>query len=81
MEGARPLDKLRKVLWIARVADSGDSPLLSWFYQEWDEAVARLVARHLHTRPKGGAGTSARGYYLHKRFFAESGFLRALNGG
>jgi hypothetical protein len=80
MEGAEPLAKLRRVLWIARVADAGDSPVLSWYYQEWDDEIARLVSRCLHTRPKGGAGATSRGWYLHKRFFVGSGFLRALNG-
>jgi hypothetical protein len=80
MEGVRPLAKLGRVLWLARVADAADSPLLSWYFQEWDDEVARLVGRHLHRRPKGGAGATTRGWYLHKRFFLESGFLRSLNG-
>jgi len=80
MEHAAPLAKLQRVLWIARVADAEDSPVLSWYYQEWDAALRDLVAAHLHTRPKGGAGATTRGWYLHKRFFVESGFLRSLNG-
>ncbi len=80
MEGATPLAKLVRVLWIARVADRTDSPVLSWYYQECDERVRRLLERDLHTRPKGGAGATTRGWYVHKRFFADSGFLRSLNG-
>jgi hypothetical protein len=80
MEHASPLAKLRRVLWIARVADAGDSPVLSWYFQERDAHVNELVAKYLHTRPKGGAGARTRGWYLHKRFFTESGFLRSLNG-
>jgi len=80
MESGSPLAKLRKVLWIARVADRDDSPVLSWYYQEADERVRTLLERDLHTRPKGGAGASTRGWYVHKRFFADSGFLRSLNG-
>lgn len=80
MEHAAPLAKLQRVLWIARVADDAESPVLSWYYQEWDAVIAELVAAHLHTRPKGGAGATSRGWYLHKRFFIDSGFLRSLNG-
>ena len=83
MADASPLAKLRRVLWVARVA-GGDSPILSWWFQEWDGgwdgALGRLLARDLHTRPKGGAGSTSRGWYLHKRFFTASGFLRSLNG-
>ena len=82
METAAPLAKLRRVLWFARIADAdtGDSPILSWFYQERDARVDGLLSTHLHTRPKGGAGATTRGWYLHKRFFIESGFLRSING-
>lgn len=80
METARPLAKLARVLWIARVADDDESPILSWFYQERDETIVRLIARDLHTRPKGGAGATTRGWYLHKRFFVDSGLLSTLNG-
>jgi hypothetical protein len=80
METGQPLAKLRKVLWIARVADRSDSPVLSWYFQEADGPVDRLLARDLHTRPKGGAGATSRGWYLHKRFFLDSGFVRSLNG-
>ncbi len=81
MDGVAPEDKLGRVLWIARVADADDSPVLSWYFQEWDAAVAELARRALHIRPKGGAGARTRGWYLHKGFFARSGFLFTLNGG
>jgi hypothetical protein len=80
MEHASPIAKLSRVLWIARVADDAASPILSWFYQELDAGVGALVERYIHRRPKGGAGATTRGWYLHKRFFAESGLLRSLNG-
>ncbi len=80
MVGQSPIAKLRQVLWIARVADAGDSPILSWYYHEWSPELGCLFERHLHIRPKGGAGATTRGWYLHKRFFVESGFLRSLNG-
>jgi hypothetical protein len=80
MDGVAPESKLGRVLWIARVADQVDSPILSWYYQERDEVVAELHRAALHTRPKGGAGDRTRGWYLHKRFFARSGFLLTLNG-
>jgi len=80
MVDVAPESKLGRVLWIARVADADDSPILSWYYQEWDPVVARLARRCLHTRPKGPAGAQTRGWYLHKRFFAGSGFLVTLNG-
>lgn len=80
MERADPEAKLERVLWIARVADAPRSPILSWYYQERDAAVADLFRRDLHTRPKGAAGATTRGWYLHKRFFLDSGFLASLNG-
>ncbi len=80
MEDVDPMSKLGRVLWIARVADADDSPILSWYYQECDVRTRELARRDLHTRPKGGAGATTRGWYLHKRFFADSGFLRTLNG-
>ena len=80
MDSVAPERKLGRVLWIARVADQSDSPILSWYYQERDHAVAELHRAALHTRPKGGAGDRTRGWYLHKRFFARSGFLFTLNG-
>jgi len=80
MATGSPLAKLRKVLWIVRVADRDDSPVLSWYYQEADARVRGLLERDLHTRPKGGAGATTRGWYVHKRFFTDSGFLGSLNG-
>jgi hypothetical protein len=80
MEDVDPSAKLNRVLWVARVADDDESPVLCWFYQERDPRIAELHRRDLHTRPKGGAGATTRGWYLHKRFFAASGFLAALNG-
>lgn len=80
MEGPPPMAKLGRVLWLARVADERESPILSWYYQELDERVRALAEACLHTRPKGAAGASTRGWYLHKRFFTESGLLRSLNG-
>ena len=47
---------------------------------ELDAAGEESIARYLHRRPKGGRGATTRGWYLHKRFFCESGFLRSLNG-
>lgn len=75
-----PRVKLRRVLWIARVGDEGDSPILSWYYQEWDQEVEALAGRYLHHRPKGPKGTTNKGWYLQKRFFLYSGFLKSLNG-
>lgn len=75
-----PRIKLRRVLWVARVGGPGDSPILSWYYQEWDHHVETLATRYLHHRPKGPKGTSNKGWYLQKRFFLYSGFLKSLNG-
>ncbi|HEU5057655.1 MAG TPA: hypothetical protein VFU21_14070, partial [Kofleriaceae bacterium] len=80
MADVAPASKLGRVLWVARVADDAASPILSWYYQEWDAVVASLARRCLHTRPKGPAGATSRGWYLHKRFFAGCGFLATLNG-
>jgi len=80
MDGVDPLVKLRRVLWIARVSDDETSPILSWFYQEWSWRLAQLWRRDLHQRPKGAAGATTKGWYLHKRFFADSGLLFTLNG-
>jgi hypothetical protein len=73
--------KLQRTLWLAR-ADVGraDATILSWYLLEWDAEVARLARRYLHERPKGPAGTTARGAYLSKRFFADCGLLATLNG-
>ena len=81
MAGAAPLAKLMRVLWLCRAGlPGGDATFVSWYLLDWDADVARLVGRYLHTRPKGGAGTRGRGWYLHKRFFAASGLLATLNG-
>ncbi|MCP4446632.1 MAG: hypothetical protein GY811_14995 [Myxococcales bacterium] len=80
MEHVDPRIKLRKVLWVARVGGSGDSPILSWYFQEWDSKIAALATRFLHHRPKGPKSTSNKGWYLQKRFFLHSGFLTSLNG-
>ncbi len=88
MVAAGPLTKLRRVLWMIRAplaAASGDptadgATFLSWYFIEWDAEIARLVRRDLHTRPKGPRGTSARGWYLHKRFFVDAGLYATLNG-
>ncbi len=60
--------------------DCQDATIVSWYLLDWDPDVARLARRYLHTRPKGPAGTTGRGLYLHKRFFAEAGLLASLNG-
>ena len=77
-----PLAKLQRVLWLVRApTDDGDTTILSWYFLEWDDKIGRLVGRYLHQRPKGPAGTSQRGWYLQKRFFAAAGLLATLNGG
>jgi hypothetical protein len=85
MATAAPLAKLQRVLWLARAdVDAPDRPrdatIVSWYLLDWDPEIARLVRRDLHSRPKGPRGTSARGLYLHKRFFAAAGLLATLNG-
>jgi hypothetical protein len=81
MVGGAPLAKLMRVLWLARAAlPGGDATFVSWYLLDWDPEVARLVGRYLHTRPKGGAGSRGRGWYLHRRFFADAGLLASLNG-
>jgi len=81
MAGAAPLAKLQRVLWLCRAPlPDGDATFLSWYLLDWDPEVARLVARDLHTRPKGPRGSRGRGWYLHKRFFADAGLLATLNG-
>jgi hypothetical protein len=80
MEQVDPRIKLRRVLWVARVGGKGDSPILSWYYQEWDHLVEALAHQYLHHRPKGPKGTTNKGWYLQKRFFLYSGFLKSLNG-
>lgn len=74
--------KLARVLWMVRV-DEGEvpgAPVLSWFYQELDVDLARALERARHLRPKGGAGTRARGWYLRRDFFEACGLLASLNG-
>jgi hypothetical protein len=74
--------KCARVLWVVRV-DEGEvagAPVLSWYYQELDGDLAEALERARHLRPKGGAGTEARGWYLRRDFFAACGLLRSLNG-
>ncbi len=80
MEGASPLAKLARVLWLCRAAVDDGATLVSWYLLDWDADVARWVRRDLHTRPKGPRGTDARGWYLHKRFFVDAGLYATLNG-
>jgi hypothetical protein len=81
MAGEPALAKLQRTLWLAR-SDVGasDATIVSWYLLDWDPEIARLARRYLHERPKGPAGTDARGLYLHKRFFADAGLLATLNG-
>jgi hypothetical protein len=79
--GGAPITKLQRVLWLCRAdAEPGDATLISWYLLDWDDTVAALVERYLHTRPKGPRGSAGRGFYLHKRFFADAGLLASLNG-
>jgi hypothetical protein len=84
MRGAAPIAKLQRVLWLVRAPvgapGADDATILSWYLLEWDAEVARLVARYLHTRPKGPAGGAGEAWYLYRRFFAEAGLLATLNG-
>jgi hypothetical protein len=85
MVGDGGIAKLQRTLWLARasIAVPGaddDATIVSWYLLDWDPDVARLARRYLHERPKGPAGTEARGMYLHKRFFADAGMLASLNG-
>jgi hypothetical protein len=81
MVGEPAFAKLARTLWLAR-SDVGDADatIVSWYLLDWDPDIARLARRYLHDRPKGPAGTLARGLYLHKRFFADAGLLATLNG-
>jgi len=73
--------KLQRTLWLARAGvGSHDATVVSWYLLDWDPDIARLARRYLHERPKGPAGTTARAFYLQRRFFAEAGFLATLNG-
>ena len=81
MAGEPAFAKLQRTLWLARSdVDRADATIVSWYLLDWDPDIARLARRYLHDRPKGPAGTSARGLYLHKRFFADAGLLATLNG-
>jgi hypothetical protein len=81
MVGEPVLAKLQRTLWLARCdLPGGDATLVSWYLLDWDAEVARLARKYLHDRPKGPAGTTARGLYLAKRFFADAGLLATLNG-
>jgi hypothetical protein len=81
MVGEGVIAKLQRTLWLARAdVDGDDATIVSWYLLDWDAEVARLARRYLHDRPKGPAGTSARGRYLGKRFFADAGLLATLNG-
>ncbi len=86
MVGDGVIAKLQRTLWLARATlDRGDplvddATIVSWYLLDWDADVARLARRYLHERPKGPAGTLARGKYLGKRFFADCGLLATLNG-
>ncbi len=85
MLGERGLAKLQRTLWLARAtlsdgAGDPDATIVTWYLLEWDADIARLARRYLHDRPKGPRGTTARGLYLHKRFFADAGLLACLNG-
>jgi len=87
MAGEPALAKLARTLWLARADLAGpggpgghDATIVSWYLLDWDPDIARLARRYLHERPKGPAGTEARGLYLHKRFFADAGLLATLNG-
>lgn len=85
MVGDGVIAKLQRTLWLARatIGDEtaeNDATIVSWYLLDWDADVARLARRYLHERPKGPAGTLARGQYLGKRFFADCGLLATLNG-
>ena len=85
MVGEPVLAKLQRTLWLARATPTSsrrgaDATIVSWYLLDWDAEVARLARRYLHERPKGPAGTTQRGLYLHKRFFADAGLLATLNG-
>ncbi len=87
MLDATPLRKVQRVLWLVRAdvpptasAAAPDATILAWYLLDAVDDVPRLIARYLHVRPKGPRGTDARGWYLHKRFFADAGLLAVLNG-
>ena len=82
MRGVDALAKLRRVLWVVRVDEGvvGDSPVLSWFYQELDAELEEAFEDACHLRPKGGRDTTGRGWYLRRGFFEACGLMRSLNG-
>lgn len=80
MVGEGGLAKLQRTLWLARATLDDDATIVCWYLLDWDDHVSRLAQRYLHVRPKGPRGTTGRGLYLSKRFFADAGFLAALNG-
>lgn len=74
--------KLARVLWVVRI-DEGEvpnAPVLSWYYQELEPDLAAAFEAARHLRPKGGAGTHGRGWYLRRDFFDACGLMRSLNG-
>ena len=82
MRGVDAKQKLGRVLWVIRI-DEGevpDAPVLSWFYQELAPSLAHAFERARHLRPKGGKGTTARGWYLRRDYFVACGLLASLNG-
>jgi hypothetical protein len=74
--------KVARVLWLVRASgeDVAGAPVLSWFYQELDDDLGAAFARSRHLRPKGGKGTSGRGWYLGRDFFEACGLFASLNG-
>lgn len=80
MVGEGTLAKLQRTLWLARASVDDEATIVTWYLLDYDPEVARLVRRYLHERPKGPRGTTQRGLYLSKRFFADCGLLAALNG-
>ncbi len=80
MDTVVPYSKLAQVLWVVRASEK-DSYVLTWFYQQMTPAVRILADRYLHKRPKGGAGSHRKGWYLHKSFFKRCGLLWFLNQG
>lgn len=82
MRGVDAAAKCRRLLWLVRV-DEGEvpgAPILSWFYQELDAPLLAALEASRHLRPKGGAGTLARGWYLRRDYFVACGLLASLNG-
>ena len=82
MRSVEATAKLARVLWIVRVDERevAGAPVLSWYYQELDADLTAALERSRHLRPKGGAGTRGRGWYLRRDYFEACGLLRSLNG-